>query len=58
MDTFVEGHAEEIRRVLSCFDRVAITRTLSDLCHADAVARCLSGWDIRLFDYARWCEMS
>ena len=58
MDTFVEGHAEEIRRVLSCFDRVAITRTLSDLCPADAVGRYLSGRGIRLIDYARWAELS
>lgn len=56
MPTFIERHAEKIRGVLSCFDRVVLTGTLPDLCHADAMARYLGARDIRLFDYPRWAE--
>lgn len=56
MNTFVERHAETIRGVLSCFDRVVITGTLPDLCHAGAMAQYLGARDIRLFDYPRWAE--
>jgi hypothetical protein len=56
MNSFVERHAAKIRGVLSCFDRVVITGTLPDVCHADAMARYLSGHGVRLFDYPRWAE--
>lgn len=56
MNTFVERHAETIRGVLSCFDRVVITGTLPDLCHAGSMAQYLGARDIRLFDYPRWAE--
>ncbi len=56
MDTFIDRHADKIRGVLSCFDRVVLTGTLPDLCHADAMARFLGARQIRLFDYPRWAE--
>ena len=56
MNSFVERHAAKIRGVLSCFDRVVITGTLPDICHAAAMARHLSGHGTRLFDYPRWAE--
>jgi hypothetical protein len=56
MSTFIERHADKIRGVLSCFDRVVLTGTLPDLCHADAMARFLGARQIRLFDYPRWAE--
>jgi len=56
MRTFIDRHADKIRGVLSCFDRVVLTGTLPDLCHADAMARFLSARQIRLFDYPRWAE--
>lgn len=56
MSTFIERHADKIRGVLSCFDRVVITGTLPDLCHAKAMARTLGAQDVRLFDYPRWAE--
>lgn len=56
MNTFFERHADKIRGVLSCFDRVVLTGTLPDLCHAEAMARYLGARDIRLFDYPRWAE--
>jgi hypothetical protein len=56
MNPFVEQHRDEIGCVLSCFDRVVITGTWPDICHARAMASYLSYRDIRLFDYARWAE--
>ncbi len=56
MKTFIERHASKIRGALSCFDRVVITGTLPDICHAQAMAGFLSSRGIRLFDYPRWAE--
>ncbi len=56
MKTFTDRHSDKIRGVLSCFDRVVLTGTLPDLCHADAMARFLGARQIRLFDYPRWAE--
>jgi len=56
MKTFIERHASKIRGTLSCFDRVVITGTLPDICHAQAMAGFLSTRGIRLFDYRRWAE--
>ena len=56
MTTFIERHADKIRGVLSCFDRVVITGTLPELCHAGAMAKYLGARGIRLFDYPRWAE--
>jgi hypothetical protein len=56
MSTFTDRHASKIRGILSCVDRVVLTGTLPDLCHADAMARYLGARQIRLFDYPRWAE--
>jgi hypothetical protein len=56
MNPFVERHQDDIAGVLSCFDRVVITGTLPDICHAKAMAGFLGYRNIRLFDYARWAE--
>ncbi|MGD2021149.1 MAG: hypothetical protein PVJ47_08840 [Thiohalocapsa sp.] len=56
MNPFVEQHQDEIGCVISCFDRVVITGTLPDICHARAMVGYLGGRGIRLFDYAHWAE--
>jgi hypothetical protein len=56
MNPFIERHRNEIRGVLSCFDRVVITGTLTDICHARAMGGYLSYHRIRLFDFPRWAE--
>ena len=56
MNPFVEQHRNEIGCVLSCFDRVVITGTLPDICHARAMAGYLGARSIRLFDYTQWAE--
>jgi len=56
MNSFVERHREKIAGQLSCFDRVVITGTLPEICHADAMARYLRSRTIPLFDYPRWAE--
>ena len=56
MNPFVERHQEQIAGVLTCWDRVIITGTLPEICHAEALGRYLGQRDIRLFDYPRWAE--
>ena len=56
MNPFIERHHDDISNVLSCFDRIVLTGTLPDICHAGALAGYLSYFGIRLFDYPRWAE--
>lgn len=56
MVLFLERHAKQIRGVISCFDRVVITGTLPEICHAGAMTALLNTQRIRIFDYARWAE--
>ena len=39
---------------MSCFDRVIITGTLPDICHAEAMAAHMGARGIRLFDYPQF----
>lgn len=52
----MERHAAKIRGVISCFDRVVITGTLPDICHAGAMAKYLGARQIRLFDYPQFAQ--
>jgi hypothetical protein len=54
--TLVERYADKIRGVLSCNDRVVISGTIPEICHAQAMASHLTAQKIRLFDYSRWAE--
>ena len=56
MNPFVERHEDQIAGMIACFDRVIITGSLPDICHASAMAGFLGYRNIRLFDYARWAE--
>lgn len=56
MPTLIERHAATLRGVLSCWDRVVITGTIPEICHADAMAAHLRAQHIRLFDITRWAE--
>ena len=56
MVNFIERHGEKIAGVLSCLDRVVITGTLPDICHADAATRYLFNHKVRIFDYTQFAE--
>src|SRR3954471_10072447 len=56
MVDFIERHAEKIAGVLSCLDRVVITGTLPDICHAQAATSYLFNHKVRIFDYTRFAE--
>jgi len=56
MDKFIQRHKDKITGVISCFDRVVLTGTLPELCHASAMARFLRYKGIRIFDYPQWAE--
>jgi hypothetical protein len=56
MCALVERYRDKIRGVLSCYDRVVITGTIPQICHADAMAAHLRWLKIRLFDYTQFAE--
>jgi hypothetical protein len=56
MVDFIERHSEKIAGVLSCLDRVVITGTLPDFCHAEAATHYLFNHKIRIFDYTKFTE--
>jgi hypothetical protein len=56
MVNFIERHVEKIAGVLSCLDRVVITGTFPDICHAEAATRSLFNHHIRIFDYTQFAE--
>ena len=56
MVALLERYADRIRGILSCFDRVVLTGTLPEICHAAAMASYLTARGIRLFDYAQWAQ--
>lgn len=56
MIMLTERYADRIHGTLSCFDRVVITGTLPELCHAGAMAATLTARGVRLFDYTQFAE--
>ena len=56
MVDFIERHAEKIAGVLPRLDRVVITGTLPDICHAQAATSYLFNHKIRIFDSTRFAE--
>jgi len=56
MTLLTERYASKIRGVLSCFDRVVITGTIPEICHAQAMTSHLYSQSIRIFDYTQFAE--
>lgn len=56
MELLTEKYKSEIQGVLNCYDRMVFTGTLPTLCYAEGMSRYLNGQNIRLFDYAKFCE--
>ena len=54
--TLEERYAANLHGVLSCFDRIIITRTLPRACYVDGMTSFLYARDIRIFDYPRFAE--
>ena len=51
-----DRYATRIRGVLSCFDRILITGTLPDICHAQAFTRELNRRRIRIFEFSQFAQ--
>jgi hypothetical protein len=51
-----ERYRERLAGVLSCYDRIVITGTLPEACHAEGMTRFLNARGVRIFDYARFAE--
>lgn len=51
MKLITETHADHIRGVLSCYDRIIIQGTLPPICYAEGMTSFLYKQKIRIFDY-------
>jgi hypothetical protein len=51
-----ERYQDEIRGVISCYDRLIIQGTLPQLCYAEGMTGFLNKHKIRIFDYPRFAE--
>ena len=56
MLSFINRHADKILGTISCLDRILVTGTFPEICHAKAMASHLTANDVRLFDYPRWAD--
>lgn len=56
MVVLTERYAEKIVGVLSCFDRVVMSGTFPEICHAQAMSAHLTSQGFRLFDYTQWAS--
>jgi hypothetical protein len=56
MVAFFARHRKQISGVCSCFDRVVIRGSLTDICFPEGMAAHLSANHVRLFDFPRWAE--
>ena len=56
MDLFLPRQADKVAGVLSCWDRVVITGTISGICFAQGMTWFLNANGIRVFDYPKWAE--
>jgi hypothetical protein len=51
METFAERYSDQIRGVISCFDRVIINGSLPNIRHSGAMAAYLTAMGLKLFEY-------
>lgn len=54
--TLAERYSSQILGVISCFDRIIVTGTLPEICHARAMESFVRSKGIRLFDYTQLVE--
>jgi hypothetical protein len=51
-----EQYKEQIRGVLSCYDRIIISGTIPVWCFAEGMTSVLHSYNIRIFDYPEWAK--
>ncbi len=51
-----ERHADQIAGVLSCYDRILIFGTLTNICFAEGMTLYLYAHQVRIFDYPRFAQ--
>jgi hypothetical protein len=56
MDLLTERYADKIQGVLTCLDRVIISGTIPEICHAEAMTSYLYSQKVRIFDYTKFAE--
>ncbi len=56
MGLLTERHINQIKGVISCFDRVILTGTIPDICHPQALRSYMNRQKIKIFDYPKWAQ--
>jgi hypothetical protein len=52
----IDRYRERSHGVLSCYDRILVTGTLPQVCHAEGMTAFLKAQGVRIFDYPRFAE--
>ena len=55
-EALTERYAKRIAGMLSCNDRLAITRALPVVCYADWMTRYLNAKGVRIFEYPEFAK--
>ena len=56
MELITNTYKKDINGILSCLDRVILTGTLPEICHAQGMSSYLYRKGIRIFDYPKFAE--
>jgi hypothetical protein len=56
MTLLTERYAKLIKGVISCYDRIIVTGTLTGVCHPQGMTSYLYGRGIRVFDFAQFAK--
>ena len=53
---FIDRHSDKILGQLSCFDRIIIQGTLSDICYPGAITNFFYRSGVKIFDFKLWAS--
>ena len=56
MGLLTERHINQLKGVISCFDRVILTGTIPEICHPQALRSYMNRQKIKIFDYPKWAQ--
>jgi hypothetical protein len=56
MELLTERYKDKVLGTISCFDKVVLTGTMTQICYADGMSCYLYRNGVRVFDYAKFAE--
>jgi hypothetical protein len=55
-ELLTDKYSNVLDGVLNCYDRIIVTGSLTPLCYAQGMTKCLYAHNIRIFDYAQFAQ--